>query len=109
MVCPDRDGGYNLVGISVRVPAREVAELFDHPMSTPTVLRETLERAARLGRASETLPAGFDLDRFDDLRWLAAERHNGASACARARSAFLDEHGLWPDAPTRRRREPSGG
>lgn len=96
-VCPDRDGGFNLVGISARVSAREVAHLFAHPMSTPTVLRETLDRAARLGRSSQTLPPGFDLDRFDDLRRLAAERHNGASALCPRTLRFLDENSLWPD------------
>jgi rSAM/selenodomain-associated transferase 1 len=96
VVCPDRDGGFNLIGLSARVPAAEIARLFDHPMSTPTVLRETLDRAAAAGRTVELLAPGFDLDRFDDLRWLAAERNGpGAALCGRT-VAFLDEQGLWP-------------
>jgi rSAM/selenodomain-associated transferase 1 len=96
VLCPDRDGGFNLVGLSARVSAREIAHFFDHPMSTPTVLRETLARAARAGRESHLLPPGFDLDRFDDLRQLAAERHADAAALCPRTIAFLDEHGLWP-------------
>jgi len=46
--------------------------LFDHPMSTPTVLRDTLARAERLQLAAAQLAPGFDVDRYEDLRWLAA-------------------------------------
>jgi glycosyltransferase A (GT-A) superfamily protein (DUF2064 family) len=94
--CPDRDGGFNLVGIGGRVPAEEIEELFDHPMSRATVLGETLARAGRAGRDAVLLPPGFDLDRFDDLRWLAAERRSGGDALCPRTVAFLDEHGLWP-------------
>lgn len=99
VVCPDRDGGYNLVGLRGGVlSARVLARLFDHPMSTPTVLDDTLANASALGLRSERLPPGFDLDRFDDLRHLSAARHSKASRGCRRTLAFLDERGLWPDA-----------
>jgi uncharacterized protein len=101
VVCPDRDGGFNLIGLGARHSARELADLFDHPMSTPTVLRETLARAAKCGRAPHLLPPGFDLDCFDDLRRLAAERDGDASKLCPRTLAFLDEHRLWPGLETR--------
>lgn len=94
---PDRDGGYNLVGVAARSQnGRSLEALFDHPMSTPEVLRDTLANAAKLGMKSERLAPGFDLDRFDDLRVLASVRHGPASSLCPRTLAFLDEHGLWP-------------
>ena len=75
VVRPDPDGGYNLVGLGAR--ALEIGPrggLFDHPMSTPVVLRDTLLRAERLDLRVELMVHGFDIDRFDDLRRLAAAR-----------------------------------
>lgn len=96
-VSPDRDGGYNLVGLAGRALAgRALGALFDHPMSTPTVLTDTLAHAADLGLRAVELAPGFDLDRFDDLRWLAAARAaRTPTGCPRT-LAFLDERGLWP-------------
>ena len=98
VLCPDRDGGYNLVALGPRALARP--GVFDHPMSTPTVLRDTVASAARLGLCAHTLPPGFDLDRFEDLRWLAraraGARERGTSLPCRRTLAFLDERGLWP-------------
>jgi rSAM/selenodomain-associated transferase 1 len=92
VLCPDRDGGYNLVGL-----ARPAPGLFSHPMSTASVLEDTLARARGLGLVASVLPAGFDLDTADDLALLADARRRGeASACPRT-LAFLDRHGLWPD------------
>ena len=91
VVCPDRDGGYNLVGL-----ARPAPGLFSHPMSTASVLDDTLARARELGLGASFLPAGFDLDTAEDLALLAEARGRGAaSACPRT-LAFLDRHGLWP-------------
>ena len=97
VVCPDRDGGYNLVGLGVGALERgPCGGLFDHPMSTPTVLRDTLTRAERLQLVAAQLPAGFDVDRYEDLRWLAAVRlERGALPCRRT-LAFVDERRLWP-------------
>jgi rSAM/selenodomain-associated transferase 1 len=91
VICPDRDGGYNLVGL-----ARPAPGLFSHPMSTASVLDDTLARARGLGLAAHVLPAGFDLDTAHDLALLAEARGQGeASVCPRT-LAFLDRHGLWP-------------
>jgi uncharacterized protein len=102
VLCPDRDGGYNLVGLGARALERGPrGGLFDHPMSTPTVRCDTLARADRLGLRVEQLASGFDIDRFEDLRWLAARRlEHPAIPCSRT-LAFLDEQRLWPagDAP----------
>ena len=97
VLCPDRDGGYNLVGLGGRALARGPGGgLFDHPMSTSTVLCDTLARADRLDLRSEQLPPGFDIDRFEDLRWLAARRiERAAIPCSRTLT-FLDEQRLWP-------------
>jgi len=96
-ISADRDGGYNLVGLASRALAgRSLGALFDHPMSTPTVLADTLAHAALLALRSVELAAGFDLDRFDDLRWLAAARAaKTLTGCPRT-LAFLDDHALWP-------------
>jgi hypothetical protein len=97
VLCPDRDGGYNLVGLGARALERGPSGgLFDHPMSTATVLRDTLARAERLQLAAAQLAPGFDVDRYEDLRWLAARRfERGEIPCPRT-LAFLDQGRLWP-------------
>ncbi len=62
---PDRDGGYNLVGL--RAPAWG---LFDHPMSTETVRDDTVSNARRLGLSTRFGMRGFDIDTVRDLRQL---------------------------------------
>jgi rSAM/selenodomain-associated transferase 1 len=90
VLAPDRDGGYQLVGLRRPVPG-----LFDHPMSTASVLDDTLARAARLGLASDLLAPSFDIDRAEDLALLAEARVAGlATGCPRT-LAWLDHHGLW--------------
>lgn len=82
VLCPDRDGGYNLVGLR-----RPEARLFELEMSTASVLERTLERAKRLSLGVELLPVHHDVDRPSDLvrlelddrtprtaRWLADHR-----------------------------------
>jgi rSAM/selenodomain-associated transferase 1 len=97
VLCPDRDGGYNLVGVASRsLGSGAVASLFRHPMSTPTVLHDTREQARTLGLSVAALPIGFDIDRFDDLRWLAAERATRSPLPCRRTLRFLDDSGLWP-------------
>jgi glycosyltransferase A (GT-A) superfamily protein (DUF2064 family) len=108
VVCPDRDGGYNLVGLGAQALGRGPHDgLFDHPMSTPTVLQDTLERAERSRLRSQCLAPGFDVDRFDDLRWLAAARRAHTALPCRRTLAFLDERRLWPPMDSSRSPLPS--
>ena len=108
VVCPDRDGGYNLVGLGARALERAASGgLFDHPMSTPTVLRDTLARADHARLRIQRLAPGFDVDRFEDLRWLAAARRCQPGLPCRRTLAFLDERRLWPSADSSRSPMPS--
>jgi uncharacterized protein len=91
VICPDRDGGYNLVGLGRPAPG-----LFSHPMSTASVLADTLARAHASGLTHALLPGGFDLDTAADLALLAAARREGAAGDCPRTLAFLDRHGLWP-------------
>ena len=97
-VCPDRDGGYSLIGLRGPVPG-----LFDHAMSTSRVLDDTLANAARAGLRSKTLSPRFDLDTVEDLAWLAAAVDSGqAHSCPRTLE-YADAQDLWklvraPDA-----------
>jgi rSAM/selenodomain-associated transferase 1 len=91
---PDPDGGYNLAALRRPVPG-----LFDHPMSTASVLEDTRLRARALGLRVRTLAPGFDLDTLADLALLAeARRADPGLACART-LAWLDRHEVWKLAP----------
>jgi len=96
---PDRDGGYSLVGLGATALLRGLGRpgLFDHPMSTPSTLADTRAAAERLGLAVTCLDPGFDVDRFEDLRWLAEARHQIESLPCPRTLAFLDERALWPE------------
>jgi rSAM/selenodomain-associated transferase 1 len=87
---PDRDGGYGLVALRRPAPG-----LFSHPMSTASVLADTLAQASRLGLRARVLGPGFDVDTAADLRWLAAARSESGSLCPRT-LAYLDAERLWP-------------
>ena len=87
---PDRDGGYGLVALK-----RPLSGLFDHPMSTASVLADTLANAARLGLATRLLEPGFDVDTIADLRRLEAQRSPRLARLCPATLAYLDEHELW--------------
>lgn len=87
---PDQDGGYGLVGLK-----RPTPELFDHPMSTPTVLADTLAGARRAGLCSRVLAPGFDVDTTADLRRLEALRSPRLTRLCPATLAYLDERELW--------------
>jgi rSAM/selenodomain-associated transferase 1 len=65
VLCPDRDGGYNLIGLR-----RACDPLFDLEMSTASVLDTTLQRAAELGLRCELLPPHYDVDTAEDLELL---------------------------------------
>ncbi len=91
VLCPDRDGGYNLVGVRGAAPG-----LFDHPMSTASVLADTLARARALGLSAETLAPGFDIDTVGDLELLAQARSAGRAMLCPRTLAWLDRHQRWP-------------
>jgi hypothetical protein len=82
---PAEDGGYYLIGL--RAPQPRL--LHEVPMSTPTVLADTLQIAAELGLRTALLPRWYDIDTFADLRRLASEP--GEAAHTRA---FLARHAL---------------
>jgi rSAM/selenodomain-associated transferase 1 len=87
---PDRDGGYNLIGLRAPAPG-----LFAHPLSTGAVLEDTLAAAAGLGLRARVQEPAFDLDVLADLRWLAALRGSPAEAHCRRSVAWVDAKGLW--------------
>jgi len=101
---PDRDGGYGLVALGARALLHGLGSpaLFDHPMSTASVLSDTIENAARLGLRVTQVTPGFDVDRYDDLRWLAAERHAKETLPCPRTIALLDAQRLWPRGGTAR-------
>lgn len=68
VICPDRDGGYNLIGL--RAPCDP---LFDRPMSHEDVLTETLATAGALGLRVELLESHYDVDTPADLERLARD------------------------------------
>ena len=67
-LCPDRDGGYNLIGLREPHDA-----LFALEFSLASVLGATLARARELSLACELLPAHHDVDTWDDLVRLGRE------------------------------------
>ena len=89
-ISPDEDGGYSLIGMR-----RPVAGLFDHPMSTHTVLEETVANALARNLKTHRLPASFDLDTLGDLRFLASARQSGDAERCRRSLAWLDENEIW--------------
>jgi rSAM/selenodomain-associated transferase 1 len=78
VLCPDLDGGYNLIGL--REPCDS---LFALEMSTASVLDATLAHARAAGLRVRLLEPHHDVDTGDDLLRLADELR-GASAAARA-------------------------
>ena len=68
VLCPDRDGGYNLIGQSAPHDS-----LFELELSRASVLAATLTRARELGLRAELLPAHHDVDTWADVARLGAE------------------------------------
>lgn len=93
VICPDRDGGYNLAGL-----ARPAPGLFNHPMSTRQTLQHTMQRAAKRGLRCTRLPAGFDIDTAEDLQLLRRARDAGRVADCPRTLAWLDAQRRWPAA-----------
>lgn len=69
VLCPDLDGGYNLVGVR-RVAADRCAALFDVTMSTTGVLDATCAHARDQGLSTRLLVAHHDVDVAADLQRL---------------------------------------
>lgn len=86
---PCDDGGYYLIGLR-RPQPRLLREV---PMSTPTVLRDTLAIAAALGLRVALLPTWYDVDTGVELqrlrRELAATVTDGLASPAYHTRAFL--------------------
>ena len=99
-VCPDRDGGYNLIGLRGATPG-----LFDHEMSTGRVLDDTLANARAAGLRCHVLSPGFDLDTVADLQWLAeaAGAIPQGALCPRTLE-YAETHDLWRLAGLQRTR-----
>ena len=89
-ICPDLDGGYNLVAMGSPAPG-----LFSHEMSTATVLEDTATRAAALGLTCTRLAPGFDIDTVEDLVHLSTAVAEGKTLRCPRTVAFLDANGLW--------------
>jgi rSAM/selenodomain-associated transferase 1 len=81
---PSSDGGYYLVGLT-----RSRPELFNVPMSTPSVLRQTLDTVERCGLRLALLPETFDIDTAADLAKLQALLEADASVQAKRTRAWL--------------------
>jgi hypothetical protein len=82
---PAEDGGYYLIGLRAPQPRllREV------PMSTPTVLADTLALARELGLRAELLPLWYDVDTSAELRRLAEGLLDAPPEVAPCTRAFL--------------------
>jgi rSAM/selenodomain-associated transferase 1 len=89
-ICPDEDGGYSLIGMR-----RPIARLFDHPMSTNSVLEDTVANAHAQHLKTHRLPSSFDLDTVSDLRFLAEARQEGDAHLCRRTFEWLDENEAW--------------
>ena len=100
VLSPDPDGGYNLAALSRRALARGFRpgrDLFRHEMSTETVLRDTLGRAAAVGLRGVLAAESFDIDRIGDLCRLEVLRGaNAARAPCPRTLAYIERHELWP-------------
>lgn len=69
VIGPARDGGYYLIGLNTAHWA-----LFEGiSWSTPVVLRETLQRAERIGLPVVRLRQWYDVDDAESLGWLRTE------------------------------------
>ncbi len=68
VLCPDRDGGYNLIGLRAPCDA-----LFELVLSTASVLDATLARARALGLRASLLAPHYDVDTAADLALLRAD------------------------------------
>jgi rSAM/selenodomain-associated transferase 1 len=74
---PSEDGGYYLIGLRQPCP-----QIFAIEMSTPRVLRQTVELIRQAGLPLARLPETFDVDTIADLGklWITLERHTDIPA-----------------------------
>jgi len=98
VVAPGADGGYDLIALAAPAPG-----LFRHPMSTSSVLDDTLAAARARGLGCQVLPfQTFDLDTPPDLARLAAARRaaqrSGSRVSFSRTAGYLDRHQLWDPA-----------
>jgi rSAM/selenodomain-associated transferase 1 len=93
VLCPDLDGGYGVVGLRRWAPG-----LFEHPMSTDSVLRDTQANARRLGLSTHLTAETFDLDTTADFLHLASQRAQMRPDLCPRTLDFLDRNGLWGPA-----------
>ncbi len=91
VVSPDLDGGYGLIGMR-----GAWSGVFDHPMSTDTVLVETLANADRLGLDVRRLEDCFDVDAVPDLDRLARAFEAGALDGCERTVGWIRDNGMWP-------------
>lgn len=90
VVCPDRDGGYNLVG--VHGPA---SGLFSHTMSVRTSLEELCLNAGQRSLSVRRLATHFDLDAVEDLALLAHARARGDTLPCPRTLSYCDQNDVW--------------
>lgn len=86
---PSRDGGYYLIGMNR--PIRQIFE--DIPWGEEEVFIATAQRARRLGLSPSFLPQWFDIDRPEDMSYLASLAHQFAIHSQERTFAFLRELG----------------
>jgi glycosyltransferase A (GT-A) superfamily protein (DUF2064 family) len=84
---PAEDGGYYLIGLRARQPRL----LREAPMSTPTLLADTLAIAAELGLRAELLPLWYDVDTTVELKRLADDLRAAPAEVAPYTRAFLTQ------------------
>lgn len=82
---PTSDGGYYLIGLHTPQPRL----LRDVPMSTPTVLNDTLALADALKLQVALVPEWYDIDTIADLRRLQATLPTADATVAAATRAFF--------------------
>jgi glycosyltransferase A (GT-A) superfamily protein (DUF2064 family) len=82
---PADDGGYYLIGLRARQPRL----LREAPMSTPTLLADTLAIAAELGLRAELLPVWYDVDTAAELKRLAGDLRDAPADVAPHTRAFI--------------------
>ena len=90
VVCPDLDGGYNLVGLH-----EPISGLFSHTMSASTTLEELCLHAGQRRLRVRRLATRFDVDTVDDLSHLATARAAGDTLPCPRTLACCDENDLW--------------
>jgi rSAM/selenodomain-associated transferase 1 len=93
VLCPDRDGGYNLIGLRGACDP-----LFHLEMSTAGVLDQTLVRAAELGLRVWRLDPHYDVDTGDDRVLSTAAQGLGTLTRRSGARAAVDWYGTCVDA-----------